>query len=105
MSEKFQCPKCPRGAFGLPVDNHRFEVSSPLEEPVRRCTGCGGIHFDDLMVLMDAGIRPQQSDKPDKGYITRPKTERLDAAHFKFYVCHFTPEQLARLNERVRAGT
>jgi len=85
--------------------------------PPRTCAYCGGAHPDDVLALMRAGWEDEIADRRHKGYLEPPGSRaemvaRLKAKAFpkaagesfhpspplKFYVVHFSSEQLADLN-------
>ena len=103
MTEKFHCPYCDfccvprRGKRVEPCGS--FEERSPLDDGLLTCTGCGGLSFESVKKLVAQGAKLQKTDKGYKGYIDRPKTERLDGRYYKFYIPHFSKEEVEELNK------
>lgn len=88
--EKFFCGGCDMRLPGQEEFPHTWVrdrwsaeewVLKDHQQP-RTCTGCGGIHPDDVLALMDAGFSDEPTTKGYKGYMHAPGyREELIAYH------------------------
>lgn len=98
----------------------------PWKWTPRTCSFCGGLHPEDVLRLLGEGWEDELTDKQYKGYLHLPgHTQSIEGAFrkmrkgadptkamrerpsvpllvppAKFYVMHFSPSQLAELNEK-----
>lgn len=95
-SEKFDCPRMPF--------SHSFGKAHWLESgDWRVCSHCGSMHPEDVIKAVEDGIATiDVSDKGYKRYINLPGVKNAGDGPVKFYVPHFTEDQIKRFNVAVR---
>jgi len=65
----------------------------------RQCSFCGGIHPEDaLQLLILPGVAVVPTDKSYKAYLRAP----IEHREFKVYFQHFSPEQIAAWNGKMK---
>ena len=93
--------------------DRRLETGRPLEENLdyweirgddKCCSYCGSLHPERVLELIKERGKEifEKTTKPYKGYIDRPEVPNAGFGGIKFYVHHFSAEQLSKLNQLLK---
>ncbi len=136
MTDKFLCPGCPLPLLGQSATPHEWVTTRWGDEwpahyvKPRTCTGCGGVHPEDVLRMMREGWTDEVCDRRHKGYLNPPGYQAeltawqtanaqpqpgiggdpmksypqhpIKGPPIKFYIAHFTEEQRAEVNKLSR---
>lgn len=68
---------------------------------LRFCSFCGCLHPEDAIRLLEGGSGFDRTTKSYKGYIHAKEFEASRKVCLKFYIMHFSKDQIERLNKAI----
>lgn len=76
------------------------------EDGPRTCSFCGSVHPNDVIeIIKGGGTTEKATGKSYKGYLYRGATQTHLPSHMKFYLQHFSQEQVDALNAAMKGGS